>query len=312
MTPKDIIKMNKGNKEWQSLKISDPGEYLRLSRFEIMKKFEMVVPYFSNWQKNNGEFKYYEKYFPDLNEVLNALNLGLYDEGLEGKKKLTRIFFYECIPYGVDNIISHSLQFDDDSLFKIRNLINRCFSIYYTNRERIKNDIYRTLEIDYDEIERIALFRYIPFKNIKIGIEWMSRRANPTLSDLLFDWLILLCFDNKCFISDEFLSELILHHGEEYVNRILEKLLIYIAGLKELSPIYSTIIKKYSKRINQYRKYLQEGKIVEDITIGDLVFSKKYIGFYKCIMPIPFQLNDLEIKCLHNIIDCKKITDYLH
>lgn len=299
----EIINMGKGNANWQDLKNSNPEEYFRLSHDAVLRKFELVVPLFTKWQQRFGELSEYEKNLPPIEDVLRSLDLSIYDNGLEGKRELTRIFYYNCIPYGVKNVVSLLHKFDIQQAFKIRNLINRSLSIYYAKRCEIVQNIRKILGIDNDAIEKISLLQYFPFLNINIGIEWLKRRVNPSYSELLNDWLVLLCFDKNNFISNEFISELTKLLGEESTERLLKRMLIRIARLNKISSVYSKVVKKYHNKINQYRKYLSDGEIIEDISFGELNFSKHNVKFHNYICPLNVRLKDKEIKYIKSIID---------
>lgn len=303
MNPEEIIKYKTGHPEWQNIKSSNPEEYQRLSRNAILNKFEQVLPHYLKWQRKIGGFIQYMQSIPSIIESLESIDLSMYERSAKGKKRETSKFFSNCISYGVEEIIDTIADFDEYRSLKIKNLINRAFQQYYSHRCNIVNNIQSLLDWDKKEVERIQLLAYIPFQNSIIGIDWMLRRTSPTMSELLEDWLTLLCFDTQLFLGDEFINRLKKALGEDITERLRKKLFIHIAKSENEHKIFNRIIKKYGRQINKYRNLLCKGQIVEDIKFGDLHFNKRSIGFYKCRMPIQPALTQEALTNLEQTID---------
>ena len=310
MTPEEILKEKVGHPNWVSIKKTNPEEYALLSKKAILDKFEKVLPYFMEWQRQLGGFREYNRTFTSLSHALEMLDFNRYEQGKQGKQDLTNTFFYSIIPYGVENIINISSNiFDEYRCLKVKNLINRSFHKFYSYRNNVIKNIIEILEWEKDEICQIEILNYIPFKNSQIGIDWMQRRVNPTMNELLEDWLILLCFNVNMFLSDKFIEVLKERIGEEIIVRLQKKLWLHIAKSELSHPIYSTISNKYKRQISRYKKLLSEGKIVEDIKFSDISFTKSNVCFYKCRMPIHPFLMPSEITYLQEIIDpCRWLT----
>ena len=310
MTPRKIINEKICHPDWASIKISNPEEYARLSKKAILDRYEKVLPYFMKWQRQLGSFKEYHKTFPSLSQVLEKLDFNSYEQGKQGKQYLTNTFFYSIIPYGVENIINISSNiFDEKRFLKVKDLVNQSFHKFYSYRNNIIKNIKEILEWENEEINQIEILNYIPFKNFLIGVDWMQRRASPTMNELLEDWLILLCFDVKMFLSDKFIEELKETIGEEIIIRLRKKLWLHIAKSEVSHPIYNYITNIYKRQILKYKKLLSEGQVVEDIRFGDISFTKRNVCFYKCRMPIYPFLRPSEINYLQEIIDpCRVLT----
>lgn len=307
MTPEDIIKNNDGHPDWQNIKITNPDEYQRLSQNAILCKLENVLPFYLKWQRKIGGFNRYVNSIPCITEVLNALNFKIYEQDKIGKQSLTSQFYSKCISYGVEEIIKVSSNFDSYRALKIKNLINRSFKQYYSYRCKVVDNIVKLLDWEEEKINRIELLAYIPFQNYIIGIDWMLRRLNPTMTELLHDWLILLSFDVDMFISDEFFNELKNSLGDNISSRLVKKLLIHVAKSETENSIYNKITRKYKRQISKYKKLLSQGQIIEDINFGDLNFNKNNVCFYKCCMPIYPFLSQSEITYLKQIIDSTRL-----
>lgn len=307
MSPEEIIKDKTGHPEWQNIKSSNPEEYQRLSRNAILNKFEQVLPHYLKWQRKIGGFNQYIQSIPSITESLETIDLAIYERSAKGKKSQTSKFFSNCISYGVGEIIETTADLDEYKTLKIKNLINRAFQQYYSQRCNIINNIRSILEWDEEEVERIQLLAYIPFQNSIIGVDWMLRRTCPTMSELLVDWLTLLCFDTKLFLEDEFINPLKKALGEDIVERLQKKLFIHVAKSEKEHKIFNRIIKKYERQIKKYRNLLCNGQIVEDIKFGDLHFNQRSIGFYKCRMPIQPALTQAALSYLEQTIDPNRL-----
>lgn len=307
MTPEEIIENKTGHPEWQNIKSSNPAEYQRLSRNAILDKFEQVLPYYLKWQRKVGGFNQYMQSIPSIINALETVDLAIYEQSPKGKKSQSSKFFSKCISYGVGEIIDTMVDFEEYRSLKIKNLINRVFQEYYSHRCKIINNIRTLLEFDEEEVERIQLLAYIPFQNSIIGIEWMLRRVNPTMNELLEDWLTLLCFDVHMFISDEFINDLKNSLGEDRVERLQHKLFIHIAKTEIEHKIFNKIVKKYSRQIYKYKTLLNQGQIVEDIKFWDLQFNKRSVNFYKCRMPIHPALASTVISYVEQTIDPNRL-----
>lgn len=305
MTPEDIIKNNQWHSDWENIKTTNPDEYQRRSQNAILSKFENVLPYYLRWQslRKIGGFNRYVKSIPCVIKALNALNFKEYERDINGKQNVTIQFYSKCISYGIEEIIKVSSNFDDYRALKIKNLINRSFKRFYSYRCEVVNNIVELLDWEENDINRLELLAYIPFQNAVIGIDWMLRHLNPTMSELLSDWLVLLSFDVDMFISDEFITKLKKSLGDEKVSRLHEKLLIHIAKSKTKHAIFNKIIKKHNMQIVKYKNLLLRGQIVEDITFNDISFSRENVCFFDCRMHIHPYLNQSVISCLKRIID---------
>lgn len=312
MAPEEIINQKTKHLDWQTIKETNPEEYLRLSKEAILTKFNLVYPYYLQWQKKTEEFCRYMDTLPSIQETLESMNFDVYDTGLEGKRILTELFYEKILSYGVESILECASNYDSITLLKIKNLINRCFKNYYLWRKKISKNIEQILQLNESEIESIPLFAYLPFCNMQIGIDWMLRRNSPTLSDLLYDWIILLCFDFDKFFSRKFLNELAENLNEDNVDRLLQKLLIYIAREEKNNDMYRKIHKIYGETITQYRKALNKGTIIEDITFQDLRFRRDFVYYYGYYMPIQPELTDSQVSYLSKKIDkCRDLTIFI-
>ena len=310
MTPEEIINEMIKPLGWASIKKTNPEEYARLSKNVILSRFEKILPYFLKWQRQLGGYREYLKTLPSLSQVLESLDFKIYEQGNKGKQKLTNTFFNSIIPYGVENIINvSSSTFDEYRFLKVKNLINRSFHKFYSYRNSVINNITEILEWEKDTISQIEILNYIPFRNFQIGVDWMQRHANPTMNELLEDWLILLCFNVNMFLSDKFIEKLKKALGKEITIRLQKKLWLHIAKSEISHPIYYKIGQKYKRQILKYKELFNEGQIVEDIRFRDISFTKRHVCFYKYRMPIYPSLNPLEITYLQEIIDpCRLLT----
>ena len=93
---------------------------------------------------------------------------------LDGKIELTDQFYSVCRSYKFSDIASLSENFDPNTSLKIKNLINRSFKKYYSNRKRIVSNI-KKYQPSFIEEEYSTLLNYAPFQNSEIGIEWLSK-----------------------------------------------------------------------------------------------------------------------------------------
>ncbi len=296
MTPEEIIKNKVSHPEWVDLKLTDPTLYKKMSGEEIDRKFAQMLPFFEKWQFKRYIFSTYEGSLLSIEDCLRTIDFDRYDVSLQEKKELTKLFYANCIGLGVSSIINTADLFDIDTQYRIKNLICRSFKTYFNDREKVIKKIISIFELEKKDVEKNPLFAYLPFQNDMIGLDWLGRRINPSLVELLDDWIVLLCFNAKLFSSESFISKLSSLLGEDKADRLLKKLLIFIARQEKKEEIFIYINRKYGRKIREYKKLLIAGQIVEDIKFGELKFKTNQIQFYKCIMPVkPYlSLDDVE------------------
>lgn len=285
MTPEDIIKSFTKHEDWSELKISDPETYHKLSEKVINERLSRVMPYYNIWQtRERKKYPSYSKSIPSLHELLKSLDYAIYNQNFEGKKVLTELFYTSCISYGAEDILKASKEFDDNIILIIKNLINRSFKKYFSNRTRIINNLVKYAGFKREDAENCSLLAYCPLKNATIGLEWMFRNGLTTWNDLLHDWIVLLCIDSVTFISDQFVKPLSDKLGINKFNILLDILLIHIIKTKCSNPIYKRAISHYKSRYNYLKNLLRTYDVVYDITFNDFLFTKNCIKYkdYQC------------------------------
>ena len=297
MTPIEIINQTINHSDWDVLKIEKPEIYRKLSQKAITNKLHLVLPYYNEWQWALGGFKVYNTSLPGISNCLQSLDLKSYDYGLNEKHKLTETFFNKCICYGASEILKHAQTLNTEDKYKIINLINRTFKLYFSERNKIIKNLKENLGFDNYQIDALPLLSFIPFQNHIIGLEWIARRFEEDVDiNILFsDWLILLYMNTELFMSESFLRDLKDLIGDK-TTILIDKLLIKIAHEGKYAPLYKAAIKQFGNRMNRFKKIFTQFDVIENISLANLTFQPRTIKFgrYQYKHNFNLSLEDLE------------------
>ncbi|MBD5236314.1 MAG: hypothetical protein HDS62_02050 [Bacteroidales bacterium] len=261
MTPGEILKQKIVYPNLQDMKLSDPDKYREITKTIILDKLSETLPYYNEWQTRNNEYPVYEASLTDLEDVLSGLDFSIYDMGLEGKRELTEYFYQVCSPYRFQEIVDIANSYDLDTSLKIKNLVNRSFRKFYSNRQRILSNIKKYVP-NILERGNPSILNYVPFQNPKIGIEWLSQCKFITLSEICEGWILLLCIDLDLFSPETFHYDLIDFVGRENADLLIEKLAIFLAGCPYKKHPFISIERQLLKRVAKYRKLLNKFHIL--------------------------------------------------
>lgn len=261
MTPKEILKHKIIYPNLQDIKLSDPEKYREITETIILDKLSETLPYYNQWQSRNNEYPVYEASLTDLEDVLSKLDYSIYDMGLEGKRELTEYFYQVCSPYRFQDIVNIANSYDLDTSLKIKNLVNRSFRKFYSNRQRVLSNIKKYVP-NVLEKKNPSILNYMPFQNPKIGIEWLSQCKFLTLSEICEGWILLLCIDLDLFSPQTFFYDLIDFVGGENADLLIEKLAIFLAGCPYKKHPFISIERQLLKRVAKYRRLFNKSHIL--------------------------------------------------
>ena len=289
----NIIKENNSFPHLAELRNKNPEEYINITKEIIQNKLSKTLPFFLKWQERNNEFPVYESSLMNLAEVLSSLDYSIYDNGLEGKIELTDQFYSVCRSYKFSDIASLSENFDPNTSLKIKNLINRSFKKYYSNRKRIVSNI-KKYQPSFIEEEYSTLLNYAPFQNSEIGIEWLSKLNITSMSKLCNSWIVLLCIDIEKFSPNTFIFDLIDFIGKENTEKLVNRLAIFLAGLPYKKTIFTPIERSLKKTVDKYRRVLSSNRIVH-IQLKDLKIGSNKIKYDNYSYILPKKLNQSQL-----------------
>ena len=160
------------NEDWQKIKTSNPERYLNYTHGIILKKLDDVIPQLDSWQKYQGQFPLYRQSLPSIESQINLLDFSEYEE-LEGKYRLTDLYFKNLLMYDTSSILSfvHSnCQYNE---WKIKNLLTRSFILLKKIRSKTIERISKYTKLSYIECEELPILSYLPIRHHSIGIEWI-------------------------------------------------------------------------------------------------------------------------------------------
>lgn len=298
MKAKDIINKNYSFPHLEDLKIHNPEEYKKITKEIIENKLSEILPFFNQWQERNNSFPIYESSMRNLEDIISSLDYSIYDTGLEGKRKLTDQFYFLCSPYKFSDAIALSDKFDLNTSLKIKNLINRCFKKFYSNRERIISNI-KKYQPSFFESEQSILLNYAPFQNSNIGIEWLLQCHFTSIDKMCNRWIVLLCIDVGLFSSETFVRDMEKFIGYENTSKLVERLACFLGGLPYKKTIFAHVENTFFLKVSKYRHILINNKIVH-VALKDLDIRTKGIKYSDYTYVLPRRLKQLEYILLKN------------
>lgn len=261
MTPEKILKKKFTYPNLQDIKISNPEKYKEITQKIILDKLSETLPYFNKWQKRNNDYPVYEASLSNLKDIITNLDYSIYDMGLEGKRELTEYFYQTCSPYKFQDIVDIADSYDIDTSLKIKNLVNRSFRKFYSNRQRVISHIKKYVPHLLDG-RNYSILNYVPFQNPRIGIEWLSKCKFLTLKEICEGWVLLLCIDLELFSPETFYYDIIDYIGKEKADLLIERLAIFLAGCPYKKHPFVSIERQLLKRVAKYRKLLNTSRII--------------------------------------------------
>ena len=288
MTPKEILKRKVIYPELQDTKLSDPEKYREITKKIILDNLSETLPYYIKWQKRNNEYPVYEASLSNLEDILSNIDYSLYDMGLEGKKELTEYFYHVCSPYRFQDIVKLADSYDLETSLKIKNLVNRSFRKFYSNRQRVISHIKKYVP-HILESKGPSILNYVPFQNPRIGIEWLTQCKFTSLSEICEGWILLLCIDLDLFSPETFVYNLIDFIGRENADLLIEKLAIFLAGCPYKKHPFISIERQLLKRVAKYRKMLNKSHIIS-LPMRELKVKTDKLQYEVFIYQLPYRL----------------------
>ena len=288
MTPKEIFKRKVRYPNLQDIKLSDPEKYREITKQIILDNLSETLPHYNKWQQRNHEYPVYEASLPNLKDILSNIDYSVYDKGLEGKRELTEYFYQVCSPYRFQDIVDLANSYDLDTSLKIKNLVNRSFRKFYSNRQRVISHIKKYVPNTL-ESKGLSILNYVPFQNPQIGIEWLSQCKFTSLSEICEGWILLLCIDLDLFSPESYYYDLIDFLGRENADLLIEKLAIFLAGCPYKKHPFISIERQLIKRVAKYRKLLNKSHIIT-LPLRDLKVKTNKLQYEVFIYQLPYRL----------------------
>ena len=228
------------NEDWQKIKTSNPERYLNYTHGIILKKLDDVIPQLDSWQKYQSQFPLYRQSLPSIESQINLLDFSEYEE-LEGKYRLTDLYFKNLSMYDTSSILSfvHSnCQYNE---WKIKNLLTRSFILLKKIRSKTIERISKYTKLSYLECEELPILSYLPIQHHSIGIEWIFNNENLSIDGIIRKWFVLLCVDTELFSSEEFLIDLKLKLSVEKFEYLCMNSAVLISSSPKSYPPFRII-----------------------------------------------------------------------
>ena len=288
MTLEEILKRKVIYPELQDIKFSDPEKYREITKKIILGNLSEILPHYNRWQKRNNEYPVYEASLSNLEDILSNIDYSIYEMGLEGKRELTEYFYQVCSPYRFQDIVDLADSYDLDSSLKIKNLVNRSFRKFYSNRQRVISHIKKYVP-HILESKGSSILNYVPFQNPKIGIEWLSQCKFTSLSEICEGWIFLLCINLDIFSPETFYYDLIDFIGKENADLLIEKLAIFLARCPYKKHPFISIERQLLKRVAKYRKLLNKSNIIS-LPMSELKVKTNKLQYEVFTYQLPYRL----------------------